>query len=71
MFHFFINCKAIARQINILTDESGEVEKGENGIISWLHYFFDVHGLGKTDVHLHVDNCKEQNKNNIMINFEG
>ena len=38
-------------------------------MISRLHYFFDVHGLGVTDVFLHMDNCTGQNKDNAMINY--
>ena len=34
-----------------------------------LHYFFQVHGLGEKDVHLHADNCGGQNKNNIMVGY--
>ena len=54
---FGVHCEAIPRQINFITDESGEVGKGANAVISRLHYFFDVHGLGETDVYLHADNC--------------
>ena len=50
---FGVHCEAIPRQLNFLTHESGEVEKGANAVISRLHYFFDVHGLGETDVYLH------------------
>ena len=34
-----------------------------------LHHFFEVHGLGETDVHLHADNCVGQNKNNTMLHY--
>ena len=50
---FGVHCEAIPRQVNFLTDESGEVEKGANAVISRLHYFFDVHGLEETDIYLH------------------
>ena len=66
---FGVHCEAIPRQINFLTDESGEVGKGPNTVISRLHYFFDVHGLGETDVYLLADNCTGQNKNNAMMNY--
>ena len=29
----------------------------------YLHYFFENHGIGETDVYLHADNCCGQNKN--------
>ena len=66
---FGVHCEAIPRQINFLTDESGEVGKGANSVISRLHYFFDAHGLGETDVYLHADNCTGQNKNNAVIDY--
>ena len=65
---FGVHCEAIPRQINFLTDESSEVGKGPNAVISRLDYFFRVHGLGETDVYLHADNCTGLNKNNAMIN---
>ena len=46
-----------------------DVGKGSNAIVSMLHHFFKVHGLGEHDVHLHVDNCRCQNKNNIMVGY--
>jgi len=46
-----------------LIDESFNVGKGANSIISLLHHFFEAHGLGETSVHLHADNCTGQNKN--------
>ena len=64
---FGVHCEAIPRQINFITDESGEVGKGANAVISRLHYFFYVHGLGETYVYLHADNCTGQNKHNAMI----
>ena len=38
-------------------------------IVSMLHHFFKVHRLGEQDVHLHVDNCGGQNKNNAMVGY--
>lgn len=57
---FGVNCEAIPHQINFLTDKFGEVKKGANAVISWLHYFFDVHGLGETDVFFCADNCSSR-----------
>lgn len=55
---FGVHCEVVPRQINFLTDEAGECEKGANNVISCLHYFlFDTHGLGEKTVFLHADNC--------------
>ena len=57
------------RQVNYLIDEAVDVGKGSNAIVSMLHHFFKVHGLGERDVHLHADNCGGQNKNNTMVGY--
>ena len=31
-----------------------------------LHHFFEVHGLGEHDIHLHADNRGGQNKNTMV-----
>lgn len=38
-------------------------------VVSQLHYFFEHHGLGETEVYLHADNCTGQNKNNCMMHY--
>ena len=53
---FGVCCKAIPRQVNYPTDESVDTGKGANAIISMLHHFFEVQGLGEQDIHLHADN---------------
>ena len=53
--------------ITYLIDESFNVGKGANSIISMLHHFFEHHGLGQTEAYLHADNCSGQNKNKIPI----
>ena len=45
------------------------VIKGANAVISRIHFLFQHHGLGETDVFLHADNCTGQNKNNAMIQY--
>ena len=52
-----------------MIDEALNVGKGANSIISMLHHFFEVHGLGEACVCLHADNCGGQNKNKHMINY--
>ncbi|XP_068747127.1 uncharacterized protein [Montipora capricornis] len=64
---FGIMCEAIPRQVNYLIDEANDVGKGANTTISFVHHFFEYHGLGETSVHLHADNCSGQNKNNFFI----
>ena len=38
-------------------------------MISRLHFFFHMHGLGEKHVRLHADNCTGQNKNNAVIDY--
>ena len=66
---FGVNCEALPMQINFLTDEAGDCGKGANAVVSRLHYFFENHGLGEKEVHLHADNCCGQNKNNCMMQY--
>ena len=66
---FGVNCEAIPRQVNFLTDEAGECGKGANNVVSRLHYFLECHGLGEKKAFLHADNCSGQNKNNCMIQY--
>ena len=66
---FGINCEAIPRQVNFLTDEAGDCGKGANAVVSRLHYFFHHHGLGEKHAFLHADNCCGQNKNNCMVHY--
>ncbi|XP_068704170.1 uncharacterized protein [Montipora foliosa] len=64
---FGVMCEAVPRQVNYLIDEASDVGKGANTTISYVHHFFQNHGLGETHVHLHADNCSEQNKSNYLI----
>lgn len=66
---FGVNCEALPRQINFLTDEAGDCGKGANAVVSRIHFFFENHGFGETDVYLHADNCTGQNKNNCMLQY--
>jgi hypothetical protein len=59
---FGVNCEALPRQINFLTDEAGECGKGANTVVSRIHYFFDHHGLGEKQVCLLTDICSGQNR---------
>lgn len=64
---FGVMCEAIPRQVNYLIDEASDVGKGANTTISYVHHYFQNHGLGETQAHLHADNCSGQNKNNYFI----
>ena len=55
------------RQVNYLIDEASDVGKGANTTISYVHHYFQNHGLGEKQVHLYADNCSGQNKNNYFI----
>ena len=64
---FGIMCEAIPQQVNFLIDEASSAGKGANATISYVHFYFEHHGLGETDVHLNADNCAGQNKNNYFL----
>ena len=64
---FGVCCEAIPRQVNFLVDEMVLTGKGANSTISYVHYFFDRHGLGETFAQIHADNCRAQNKNNAFM----
>ena len=51
---FGVCCKAIPHQVNYLIDEAVDMGKGANTVVSMLHHFFEVQGLGED---VHVDNC--------------
>lgn len=64
---FGVMCEAVPWQVNYLIDEASEVGKGANTTVSYVHHYFQHQGLGKSHVHLHVDNCTGQNKNNCFV----
>ena len=64
---FGVICEGLPRQVNFIIDEASSTGKGANTTISYVHYYFKKHGLGETDVHLNVDNCAGQNKNNYFL----
>ena len=70
---FGVNCEAIPRQVNFLTDESGEAGRGANAVISHLHFFFEEHGLGEKSVHLHAElyRTKQKQQHDGLLDVEG
>ena len=52
--------------MNFFIDETVLTGKGANSTISYVHYFFERHGLGETSAQIHADNCGVQNKNAFM-----
>ena len=64
---FGVCCEVIPRQVNFLIDEIVSTGKGANSTISYVHYFFEHHGLGETHAQIHADNCGAQNKNSAFI----
>ena len=53
---FRVMCEGLRRQVDFLIDEAADTGKGENAIISYVHYYFNHHGLGDKDAHLNADN---------------
>ncbi|XP_076449423.1 uncharacterized protein LOC143285915 [Babylonia areolata] len=64
---FGICCEGFPKQINYLIDESVNVSKGSNAVISYLHHFFENFAVGEMHVDLHRDNCSGQNKNKFVL----
>ena len=64
---FGVCCESLPRQVNFVIDEASSAGKGANATISYLHYFFQKHGIVEIDFHLHADNCCGQNKNSYVL----
>lgn len=63
-------CITSQKQTNYLIDEAKSIGRGANSIISYLHHYHKVYGVGKADVLLQADNCLGQNNNNnAMIQY--
>ena len=72
-YNLFQNTRCLAcveplsRQVFFLIDEAQQVGKGAAVVVSLVHAFFHLHGLGERRVTLQADNCVGQNKNTIMM----
>ena len=64
---FGVCCEEFPKQVNYLVDECVNCSKGYNGVIGYLHHFFESFGVGEKTVHLHCDNCSWQNKNRYVL----
>ena len=72
---FGVNSEGIPKQVNYLLDEAdtigldGKKSHGANTVVSLLHHFFEHHGHGEVECHLHADNCSGQNKNKTLLAY--
>ena len=64
---FGVCCEPLCRQVFFLIDEAEHVGKGAVVVVSLVHAFFYLHGLGERRVTLQADNCTGQNKNTTML----
>ena len=64
---FGVVCDGTNQQVNYLIDEGMQGSKGSNSVISFLHDYFDMYGMGERSAHLHCDNCGGQNKNRYVM----
>ena len=64
---FGVCCEPLCRQVFFLIDEAEQAGKGAVVVVSLVHAFFHLHGLGERRVTLQVDNCVGQNKNTTMM----
>ena len=67
---FSIRDDGAEKQFNYLYDE-GDGGKGANYVVSLLSYFLThrPENYATLVLHLHADNCSDQNKNNIVMQF--
>ena len=72
---FGVNSEGLPKQVNYLLDEAetigadGKKSHGPNTVVSLLHHFFEFHGHGEKECHLHADNCCGQNKNKTLVAY--
>ena len=64
---FGVCCEPLCRQVFFLIDEAEQAGKGAGVVVSLVHAFFHLHGLGERRVTLQADNCVDQNKNTTMM----
>ena len=64
---FGVCCEPLSRQVFFLIDEAQQAGKGAAVVVSQVHAFFHLHGLGEKRVTLQADNCVGQNKYTTMM----
>eukprot|EP00731_Ephydatia_muelleri_P000939 Em0001g939a len=64
---FGVCCEPLCHQVFFLIDKAEQAGKGAGVMVSLVHAFFHLHGLGERRVTLQADNCVGQNKNTTMI----
>ena len=64
---FGVCCEPLCRQVFFLIDEAEQTGKGAVVVVSLVHAFFHLHGLGERRVTLQADNCVGQNKNTTIM----
>ena len=52
---FGICCEGSHSQVNYLIDEGESIGKGANSIISYLHHYVEVYGVGEQHLQLKAD----------------
>ena len=55
--------------MNYLIDEAQACGNGANSIVSMVHHYLQHYTCGEENIHLHADNCIDQNKNNTMVSY--
>ena len=66
MVQVFVCCEPLCHQV-FLIDEAEQTGKGAVVVVSQVHAFFHLHGLGERRVTLQDDNCVGQNKTTTMM----
>ena len=64
---FGVCCEPLCHLVFFLIDKAEQAGKGAGVVVSLVHAFFHLHGLGERRVTLQADNCVGQNKNTTMI----
>ena len=60
--------RIIPKKVNYLIVEAELTDKGANESVSYLHHYFNSDNSVKfSDLNLHCDNCRGQNKNNAAV----
>ena len=64
---FGVCYEPLCRLAFFLIDECEQIGKGSNSVVSLLHAFFKLHGMGETYATLQADNCVGQNKDKTIM----